>query len=104
MVPINSSGLTYADLFEHWHLPVVVVSRHYLGSINHTLMTIEVLRSRGVEIHGIVFVGDENQATESIILKSTGVKMLARIPMADVVDKAFVAEQAKSAQITYNFL
>lgn len=41
MVPVNSKGLTFADLIEHWNLPTIVVSRHYLGSINHTLMTVE---------------------------------------------------------------
>ena len=55
MVPLNSKGLTYIDVFENWQLPTIVVSRHYLGSINHTLLTIEVLNSRGIEIEGIVF-------------------------------------------------
>jgi dethiobiotin synthetase len=65
-----------------------------LGSINHTLLTVEVLQSRGVTIEGLVCVGDENKATEEIILKSTGVKFLARIPMAEELNKAFVLEQA----------
>ncbi|MFT6501702.1 MAG: dethiobiotin synthetase [Crocinitomicaceae bacterium] len=94
MVPVNSNGLTFADLIEQWKLPTIVVSRHYLGSINHTLLTVEVLQSRGVTIEGLVFVGDENKATEEIILKSTGVKFLARIPMAEELNKAFVLEQA----------
>lgn len=103
MVPINSNGLTYADVFEAWKLPTIVVSRHYLGSINHTLMTIELLKQRGVEIAGIVFVGEENKGTESIILKSTGVKMIARVPIADVIDETFVCSQAKSAAFAYFF-
>jgi dethiobiotin synthetase len=104
MVPINSNGLTYADLFEKWKLPTVVVSRHYLGSINHTLMTIEVLKSRGVEIAGLIFVGEENKGTESIILKTTGVKMIARIPIADEVNEEFIKSQAASPQIQYFFM
>jgi dethiobiotin synthetase len=95
MVPVNSIGLTFADLIQHWDLPTIVVSRHYLGSINHTLMSIEILKNRGVDIAGIVFVGDENQATEEVILKSTGVKMIARIPMTETLDKSFVQDQAK---------
>lgn len=95
LVPVNSDGLTFADLIEYWKIPAIVVSRHYLGSINHTLMTIEVLRKRGVDIAGIVFVGDENKPTEEIILKSTGVKMMARIPNADEVNKAFILQQAE---------
>ena len=104
MVPINTEGLTYADLFQRWELPVIVVSRHYLGSINHTLMTVEVLKTRRISIMGIIFVGDENQDTESIILKSSGLKMLARIPLIDRVNKAFIKEQAASTQIKYSFI
>lgn len=58
---------------------VVVVSRHYLGSINHTLLTIEALKSRKLNIAGIVFNGEENVASESIILKKTGLKIIGRI-------------------------
>jgi len=104
MVPINSNGLTYVDVFESWKLPAIVVSRHYLGSINHTLMTIEILKERGIEIAGIVFVGDENEGTESIILKSTGLKMIARIPIAEKVDETFISSQSKSPQIAYFFM
>ncbi len=104
MVPINEEGLTYADVFQRWNLPVVIVSRHYLGSINHTLMTVEVLQQRNISIMGIVFVGNENEATESIILRSTGLNMLARIPETDAVDKAFISEQAASPQIQYAFI
>lgn len=96
MVPINSDGLTYTDTIVHWNLPTIVVSRHYLGSINHTLMTIDILKNRGIEIAGIVFVGDENKATEEVILSSTGVVCLARIPMAAELNKDFIKDQAAS--------
>lgn len=95
LVPFNNQGLVFADLIEHWKLPVIVVSRHYLGSINHTLMTLEALKSRKINVAGIVFVGDENVATESIILLKTGVRCIARIPIADEVNQGFVEEQAQ---------
>jgi dethiobiotin synthetase len=95
MVPFNNQGLVFADLIEHWKLPVIVVSRHYLGSINHTLMTLEGLKSRKINVAGIVFVGDENSATESIILLNSGVRFIARIPLADEVNQQFVQEQAQ---------
>lgn len=94
MVPINNEGLLYIDLFVKWKLPVIIVSRHYLGSINHTLLTIEALKSRNIIILGIIFVGDENIHTESIILINTKVKMLGRIPLAEKVDKDFIQSQA----------
>ena len=57
----------YLDLLQKWNLPVILVSRHYLGSINHTLLSIEALKSRNISIDKVVFNGDENNATESII-------------------------------------
>ena len=95
MVPLDNDGLTYADVFEAWKLPVVVVSRHYLGSINHTLLTIEALKRRSIPIAGIIFVGDEHETTEKIIKDNTGVPVLIRIPMSDEVNADFVKEQAE---------
>ena len=94
MVPVNNEGVTYLDVFEKWKLPVILVSRHYLGSINHTLLSIDVLKNRQIPIEGIIFVGDEHPTTEEIILKSTGVRMIARIPLVDEITPAFVREQA----------
>ena len=76
LVPLNEND-TILDLIKKEY-KVVVVSRHYLGSINHSLLTIEALQSKGFEI-GIVFSGDEHPSTESIILKKTGVTFLGRI-------------------------
>ena len=95
MVPINSDGFLYADAFEKWDLPTIVVSRHYLGSINHTLMTLEILKSRGVEIEGVVFVGGQHPTTEEAIINNTGVRFIARIPEVNEVNQEFVLEQAE---------
>lgn len=73
---------------------VIVVSRHYLGSINHTLLTIEALRNRGLQIAGIIFSGDENQATEAVILNSTNIKFIGRIEEEPYFDKNVVKEYA----------
>lgn len=94
MVPLNNEGLTFSDVIESWKLPVIIVSRHYLGSINHSLLTAEVLQSNGVSVAGIIFVGAENKATEEIILKATGLKNIARIPFAETLDRNFITEQA----------
>ena len=100
LVPINKKGLTYTDVFEAWKIPVILVSRHYLGSINHSLLTAEVLLKRGVEIVGWIFIGEENKATEEIIIQNSGVKMIARIPEVEEVTPEFVEEQAeKIAQL-----
>ena len=95
MVPINEKGDTYLDVFEELKLPVIIISKNYLGSINHTLMTIEMIQSRGIEIKGIIFSGISNEATESIILSKTKLKCLARIPEATEVNAEFIQTQAK---------
>ena len=96
LVPINESGITFADLAEQWNIPIILVSRHYLGSINHTLLTIESIQSRNVNIHGIIYVGEPLPDTCEIIEKITGVKTLFSVPLFDKVDtdtiKLFVKE------------
>lgn len=77
LVPLNSTDCIM-DLIQPDY-KVIVVSRHYLGSINHTLMTIEILKSRKINVAGIIFSGDENKATESIILEKTNVPMIGRM-------------------------
>ncbi len=94
MVPLNNEGLLYIDLIKHWDLPVIVVSKHYLGSINHTLLTVEVLKNKNIKIAGIIFVGDENIPTESIILKQTKLKYITRIPLVNEITKEFIKKEA----------
>lgn len=94
MVPLNNEGLLYIDLFEKWQVPVILVSRHYLGSINHTLLSVEALQKRSIPIAGILFIGDENKATEEIITAITKVKKLGRIPLAQEINAKFIQEQA----------
>lgn len=77
LVPLNNSDCI-VDLIQKDY-KVIVVSRHYLGSINHTLLTFEALKNRKIEVAGIVFSGDENQSTEDIILSKTGAKLIGRI-------------------------
>lgn len=77
LVPINDNE-TILDLIKPNH-KVIIVSRHYLGSINHTLLTIEALKQRGLDCFGIIFSGDEHPTTEGVIQKMTGVPVIGRI-------------------------
>ena len=99
MVPLNDEGLLYIDVLEHWKIPVALVSRHYLGSINHTLLSLEMLQNRGIEVKILVFVGDENPATESAILKRFPVKNVIRIAETSEVNAAFIAGEAKKIKL-----
>ena len=99
LVPVNYSGLLLVELFHDWNLPIVVVSRHYVGSINHTLLTIDYLKNKGFNISGIVFVGDENLPSETLICSKTGLSMLARIPLTIKLNARFIQSQAKKISI-----
>ncbi|QYJ69172.1 dethiobiotin synthase [Flavobacterium litorale] len=92
LVPLNDND-TIADLLQPDY-KVIVVSRHYLGSINHTLLTIEALQQRNIAIAGIIFNGDEYKPTEEIILKKTGVKLLGRIEDEPFFDATVIRDYA----------
>jgi dethiobiotin synthetase len=92
LVPLNDTDYV-VDLIQADY-QVIVVSRHYLGSINHTLMTIECLLNRKITIGGIVFSGDENKASESIILSNTGVKFIGRIDQEPYFDQNVIKDYA----------
>ena len=79
LVPV-ADGLLNIDLLQDWSLPVVVVSNYYLGSINHTLLTVEALQSRNLPLAGIVFNGERNDASRRVILRATGLKCLLDLP------------------------
>ncbi|WP_338425204.1 dethiobiotin synthase [Sphingopyxis kveilinensis] len=82
LVPVTRTTL-YADLFATWQIPVIVCARTALGTINHSLLTIEALRSRKVPIHGLAFLGDAVEDSEAIICDIGGVRRLGRLPVID---------------------
>ena len=91
-VPLNDNDCVI-DLIKPDY-KVVVVSRHYLGSINHTLLTIEALQNRKITIAGIIFNGNENKSTEEIILSKTNIKCIGRINDEPYFDKNVISEYA----------
>ncbi|MGA9327243.1 MAG: dethiobiotin synthase [Salegentibacter sp.] len=92
LVPISDTE-TIADLIKPEY-KVILVSRHYLGSINHTLLSIEALKSRGLKCHGIIFSGDETPSSEEIIEKMSGVPVLGRVEQEPYFDENVVLEYA----------
>ena len=91
-VPLNNTDCVI-DLIQPDY-KVIVVSRHYLGSINHTLLTVEALQNRKIVVAGMVFSGDQNKATEEIILSKTGVKCIGRIQQEPYFDQNVIKEYA----------
>ena len=92
LVPLNDSD-TIIDIIEPDD-QVILVSRHYLGSINHTLLSVNELKRRNLQIMGILFIGNEHPTTESIIAKMTGVRILGRIDEVEEVNKEMVSHFA----------
>ena len=86
MVPINNESLVI-DLIKKFKAEVILVSKNYLGSINHTLLSFEALKSRNIPIAGIVFNGKSVRSSEEYILKYTGLKCLLRIEEEKKFDK-----------------
>ncbi|HVJ03439.1 MAG TPA: dethiobiotin synthase [Sphingomonas sp.] len=87
LVPVTRE-LLYADLFARWQLPTVLVARTVLGTINHSLLSIEALRTRRVPILGVAFVGDANEDSEATIADIGRVRRLGRLPRLDPLDRA----------------
>ncbi|MFY0686858.1 MAG: dethiobiotin synthase [Cyclobacteriaceae bacterium] len=93
LVPLNDQDYVI-DLVERFEAQVVLVANLYLGSINHTLLTIEALKSRKLSVKGIVFNGPSNEESERIILQKSGWKCLGRINHEENVDTEMVIRYA----------
>ncbi len=79
MVPLDGSTL-FVDVFARWRAPVVLCARTSLGTINHSLLSIEALRARAVRLVGVAFIGDSNPESERIVCAVGSVKRLGRLP------------------------
>jgi dethiobiotin synthetase len=87
LVPITRT-LLQAALFSRWQAPAIVVARTALGTINHTLMTLEALQRRAIAIAGLIFVGEPMPDTERTIVEFGGVRRLGRLPLLPEPDAA----------------
>lgn len=95
MVPLSGDTL-YIDVFERWRLPVVLCARTALGTINHSLLSIEALRKREIRILGMAFIGERIAETQVAIREMGRVRWLGRLPWlspltADTLQAAFQA-------------
>jgi len=100
MSPFSNNFLNI-DLATHLNLPVILVSNNYLGSINHTLLSVEALQRRNIEIKGIVFSGEKVEATQSFILEYTKLPLLFSIPFLKEINAETIAMTAKSINIDF---
>jgi dethiobiotin synthetase len=93
LVPLSEHLLTI-DFISHFKLPVILIAQHYLGSINHTLLSLEAMKSRGINILGIIFNGRPFLDNEEVITAFSPHKILGHIDAAGEVNKTFIQTQA----------
>jgi dethiobiotin synthetase len=94
MVPLNRNYFMI-DLIQKFDAEVILVVKNYLGSINHTLLSIDVLKSRGLKIMGIVINEEPHALSENIILQYSGLKLLGRIEKEGMIKKEVIEKYAK---------
>ena len=94
MVPLNDDQLVI-DLIKRLDAGVVLVSQNYLGSINHTILSIEALKNRNIEVLGIIFNGKPNEQTESVVLSYSGLKCLGKVMEEKEINRAMVLKYAE---------
>ena len=98
MVPLNDTEFVI-DLIEQLQAKVILVSRNYLGSINHSLLTANICKQRGIDVIGWIF-NDQYLDYENEIVAWSGYPKIASIPFVEKVDKAFVVQQAKFIRLS----
>jgi dethiobiotin synthetase len=103
MTPLNNKQLNI-HLLEEWALPVVLVSKHYLGSINHTLLSAKILEDYKIKVVGIIFNGEPNPSTEEIILAYTGLNCIAKINQENYVNRETVKRYANELKDKMKYL
>jgi dethiobiotin synthase len=86
MVPITRRFLQI-DLFVDWGLPIILCARTALGTINHTLLSIEALRSRRLQLHGLIFVGNDNADNVRTIAEFSGARVLGHVPQLQSINR-----------------
>ncbi len=100
MVPLHHEFLIL-DLIQMLNAEVLLVSRNYLGSINHTLLSIDALKSRNIPIKGIIFNDKPVKSSEEFILAYSGCKCLFHIDQEDLLDKNCILKYARNSEIIH---
>ena len=96
MVPLDQSTL-YIDVFARWRIPVVLCARTSLGTINHSLLSIEALRRRDIDLLGVAFIGEGNPESERAISEIGRVKQLGRLPRLSPLNQSTLREAFAAA-------
>jgi dethiobiotin synthetase len=103
MVPFNNNEFMI-DLVPKFNAEIILVSNNYLGSINHTLLTLELIKQRGYSLKAIIFNGPRNKATEDVIMKNAEAPCLFKVPQMGQVDDKTIYSLSEELKIRWNEL
>jgi dethiobiotin synthetase len=98
MVPLNDRE-TNLDLIKKLDIPVILISKNYLGSINHTLLSVEILKLNNINLKGIIFNGEQNKSSEDFILNYTNLDFLGSIGFEESINKDIVKKYATNFRV-----
>lgn len=98
MVPLNREVL-FLDLFAQWGAPVILCARTQLGTINHTLLSLQALRGAGCDVMGVAFIGEAEDEVEQTICQFGNVAHLGRLPVIDGLNQNTVAPGGWSQKV-----
>lgn len=97
MVPLNDNDLII-DLIKKFDAQVILVSQNYLGSINHTLMSIEILKSQGLVLKNLIVCGERNESSEEVIARWANLEII-NIPFFNNLSKASIIAFASGLEL-----
>ena len=93
LVPLNEKDFVI-DLAVKFDAEVILVSNNYLGSINHTLLTVQELKRRNIKVKGIIFNGIPNPESEAFILNFSGYRCLLRVAQEKIISQEIITHYA----------
>ncbi|HIF14721.1 MAG TPA: ATP-dependent dethiobiotin synthetase BioD, partial [Bacteroidetes bacterium] len=94
LVPLNKKH-TFIDLIQGFDIPVILVIKHYLGAINHSLLSIEVLKKYNIKIAGLIFNGTDNYGNEAIINEKSNIPVIGKIAHEHIINKKVIYHYAQ---------
>lgn len=98
MVPLNDRELNI-DLLKQWDVPVMLISKNYLGSINHSLLSVQALKQYDIKTAGIIFNGNSTPSSEELILQYSGLACIGHIKHESIINKATVLQYAENIKM-----
>ena len=101
LVPLNDQDFVI-DIARQWNTPVILVSNLYLGSINHTLLTVNYLQKKAIPVKGIIFNGEANEESERIIERHSGYRVLLRLPKLSLVNRTVIQYWATELMLNWH--